>query len=235
MTVALDEAGALVEYRPDGTSVVLKAPPEAAHRHPRVSRLDLVVGPNGAGKSTLVRLVIQPSWPAAVFVNADEIARRRWGADAEAHAYDAAAIAAATRSRLIAHGRPLIAETVFSHPSKLDLVDEALAAGYYVALHAVLVPSSWPSGGWPTGCGAVATASRGEGAPALPAPVGTGGDRRGAGLLGCLLGQRRTRRPRPGGAVHRRPTGRPATVARLDAARAHPPLAGLRPGHEAVP
>jgi predicted ABC-type ATPase len=105
-----------------------------------VSRLDLVVGPNGAGKSTLVRLVIQPSWPAAVFVNADEIARRRWGADAEAHAYDAAAIAAATRSRLIARGRPLIAETVFSHPSKLDLVDEALAAGYYVALHAVLVP-----------------------------------------------------------------------------------------------
>ena len=30
VTVALDEAGALVEYRPDGTSVVLEAPPEAA-------------------------------------------------------------------------------------------------------------------------------------------------------------------------------------------------------------
>jgi predicted ABC-type ATPase len=105
-----------------------------------VSRLDLVVGPNGAGKSTLVRLVIQPSWPAAVFVNADEIARRRWGADAEVHAYEAATIAAATRSRLIARGRPLIAETVFSHPSKLELIDEALATGYFVALHVVMIP-----------------------------------------------------------------------------------------------
>ena len=105
-----------------------------------MSRLDLVVGPNGAGKSTLVRLVVQPAWPTAVFVNADEIARRRWGPDAEAHAYDSAAIAAATRSHLIARGEPLIAETVFSHPSKLELVDEAVAAGYHVALHALLVP-----------------------------------------------------------------------------------------------
>jgi hypothetical protein len=30
VTVALDEAGALVEYRPDGTSVVLEAPPGVA-------------------------------------------------------------------------------------------------------------------------------------------------------------------------------------------------------------
>jgi len=105
-----------------------------------VSRLDLVVGPNGAGKSTLIRLAIQPAWPAAVCVDADEIARRRWGADAGAHAYEAAGIAAATRSRLIARDRPLIAETVFSHPSKLELVDEALAAGYFVALHVLLVP-----------------------------------------------------------------------------------------------
>ncbi len=105
-----------------------------------MSRLDLVVGPNGAGKSTLVRLVIQPAWPSAVFVNADEIARRRWGADAEVHAYEAAAVAAATRSRLISLEQPLIAETVFSHPSKLELIDEAVAAGYFVALHAVLVP-----------------------------------------------------------------------------------------------
>lgn len=105
-----------------------------------MTRLDLVVGPNGAGKSTLIRLVLQPTWPTAVSVNADEIARHRWGAEAEVHAYEAAAIAAATRSRLIAWGRPLIAETVFSHPSKLELIDEALAAGYFVALHVVMIP-----------------------------------------------------------------------------------------------
>ena len=105
-----------------------------------MSRLDLVVGPNGAGKSTFVRLVVAPAWPAAVFVNADVIAAERWP-DAQAeHAYEAAAIAAATRSRLIQLGAPFIAETVFSHHAKLELVNEATAAGYYVALHVVMVP-----------------------------------------------------------------------------------------------
>jgi predicted ABC-type ATPase len=105
-----------------------------------VSRLDLVVGPNGAGKSTFVRLVIAPAWPAVAFVNADEIAAQRWPGHQERHAYDAAAVAATTRSRLISLRQPLIAETVFSHPSKLDLIDEASAAGYYVALHVLMVP-----------------------------------------------------------------------------------------------
>jgi predicted ABC-type ATPase len=102
-------------------------------------RLDLVVGPNGAGKSTFVRLTLAPLWPAATFVNADEIAAQRWPDD-PAHAYEAAAIAAATRTRLIELGRPLIAETVLSHPSKLELLDTAQVAGYYVALHVLMVP-----------------------------------------------------------------------------------------------
>jgi predicted ABC-type ATPase len=105
-----------------------------------LSRLDLVVGPNGAGKSTFIRLVIVPTWPAATIVNADEIAALRWPDDPSAHAYDAARIAAETRTRLIELGRPLIAETVFSHPSKLDLVRQASQAGYAVALHVLMVP-----------------------------------------------------------------------------------------------
>jgi predicted ABC-type ATPase len=105
-----------------------------------VSRLDLVVGPNGAGKSTFVRLAIAPSWKAATFVNADEIANQRWPDDPSSHAYEAARVAAATRARLIELGRPLIAETVFSHPSKLDLIRNASGAGYFVALHVLMVP-----------------------------------------------------------------------------------------------
>jgi predicted ABC-type ATPase len=105
-----------------------------------VSRLDLVVGPNGAGKSTFVRLAIAPIWTAATFVNADEIAARRWPDDPSSHAYEAAAIATATRARLIELGRPLIAETVCSHPSKLDLIRTASGAGYFVALHVLMVP-----------------------------------------------------------------------------------------------
>lgn len=103
-------------------------------------RLDLVVGPNGAGKSTFVRLTLAPSRPGVMFVNADLIAARRWPEDAEAHAYEAARIAAATRAELIERHQPLMAETVFSHPSKLDLLRQAAKAGYYTALHIVMVP-----------------------------------------------------------------------------------------------
>jgi len=105
-----------------------------------LSRLDLVVGPNGAGKSTFVARVISPSWPAAVFVNADEIARERWPESPAEHSYEAARIASRTRERLIELHRPFIAETVFSHPSKLELVESARAEGYYLALHVILVP-----------------------------------------------------------------------------------------------
>jgi predicted ABC-type ATPase len=105
-----------------------------------MNRLDLVVGPNGAGKSTFVEFSLAPLLPRSPFVNADEIARRRWPRDPAAHAYDAAAVAAETRAKLIDLGQPFIAETVFSHPSKLDLIDAAHAAGYTVVLHVLLVP-----------------------------------------------------------------------------------------------
>jgi predicted ABC-type ATPase len=106
-----------------------------------VSRLDLIVGPNGAGKSTFVRLVLAHALPPGTrFVNADEIAKIRWPGAAEEHAYDAAAIAADTRDRLIRTHQPFMAETVFSHPSKLDLIDQALGAGYTVKVHVIAVP-----------------------------------------------------------------------------------------------
>lgn len=106
-----------------------------------MSRLDLVVGPNGAGKSTFIELVLVPALPpGTAFVNADEIAKVRWPGSEQEHSYDAARLAALTRDRLIGAGRPLIAETVSSHPSKLDLIDQALVAGYYVKLHVIAVP-----------------------------------------------------------------------------------------------
>jgi predicted ABC-type ATPase len=104
-------------------------------------RLDLVVGPNGAGKSTFVELLLAPLRPGVTFVNADVIAAQRWPHDPVAHAYDAARIAAKTRDRLMAERMPFIAETVFSHPSKLDLMSRASSFGYVVELHVLLVPA----------------------------------------------------------------------------------------------
>jgi predicted ABC-type ATPase len=105
-----------------------------------MNRLDLVVGPNGAGKSTFVEFTLAPLLPKSAFVNADEIARQRWPADPAAHAYEAAQVAADTRTRLIELRRAFIAETVFSHPSKLELIDSAHAASYTVILHVLLIP-----------------------------------------------------------------------------------------------
>jgi predicted ABC-type ATPase len=103
-------------------------------------RLDLVVGPNGAGKSTFVELVLAPNRPKVTFVNADIIAAQRWPEDPAGRAYEAAQVAAKTRARLLEIREPFIAETVFSHPSKLDLLDAATAAGYTVEVQVLLVP-----------------------------------------------------------------------------------------------
>ncbi|BBY22580.1 zeta toxin family protein [Mycobacterium stomatepiae] len=105
-----------------------------------MNRLDLVVGPNGAGKSTFVELTLAPLLPTSAFVNADEIARQRWPDDPAAHSYEAAQVAADTRARLIELRRSFIAETVFSHPSKLELIDTAHTGAYTVVLHALLIP-----------------------------------------------------------------------------------------------
>ena len=105
-----------------------------------MKRLDLVVGPNGAGKSTFVELTLAPLLSGSAFVNADEIAKQRWPEDPASHSYQAARVAAETRARLIELGASFIAETVFSHPSKLELIGAARAADYTVVLHVLLIP-----------------------------------------------------------------------------------------------
>lgn len=105
-----------------------------------MKRVDLVVGPNGAGKSTFVDLTLAPLLPRSPLVNADEIAKQRWPDESIRHAYDAARIAEQTRAQLISLGESFIAETVFSHPSELELIDTAHAAGYTIVLHVVLIP-----------------------------------------------------------------------------------------------
>lgn len=104
-----------------------------------MKRLDLVVGSNGAGKSTFIELTLAPLLPGSAVVNADEIAKRRWPEDPAGHAYQAARIAAGTRAKLVELGESFIAETVFSHPSKLERLDFAHAERYTVILHAVMI------------------------------------------------------------------------------------------------
>jgi predicted ABC-type ATPase len=102
--------------------------------------LHLLAGPNGAGKSTFVARILQPVTHLP-FVNADEIAAERWPGEELAHAYQASRAAADQRRRMLARGESFITETVFSHHSKVALVTQAVALGYLVNLHVVLVPA----------------------------------------------------------------------------------------------
>lgn len=101
--------------------------------------LHLVAGPNGAGKSTFYEEILEPA-TGLVFINADRIAAKRWPGQELEHAYEASELAALQRERALKRHRSFATETVFSHPSKLDLLRAARKAGYRVTLHIILVP-----------------------------------------------------------------------------------------------
>lgn len=101
--------------------------------------LHLIAGPNGAGKSTLYDAVIFPITNLP-FINADDIARRRWLDQACEHAYEAAELANQERLQRIAQRQSFVTETVFSHESKIDLVRTATHNGYLTTLHIVMIP-----------------------------------------------------------------------------------------------
>jgi predicted ABC-type ATPase len=101
--------------------------------------LHVLAGPNGSGRSTFVREILRPVTHLP-FVNADELAAERWPGREEEHAYEASRETARRRDALLAERASFITETVFSHPSKVDLVRSGVAAGYLVALHVMLLP-----------------------------------------------------------------------------------------------
>lgn len=91
----------------------------------------VLAGPNGSGKSTLYSTRIAPSF-AGPFINADIIQRDELRDPSPEASYEAARIASSRRAEHLAQGRNFVTETVFSHPSKLELIDEARANGFTV-------------------------------------------------------------------------------------------------------
>ena len=91
----------------------------------------VLAGPNGAGKSTLYETRIAPSF-AGPFINADIIQRDELHDPSPAASYEAARIASSRRGDYLARGRDFVTETVFSHSSKLELIDAARSGGFTV-------------------------------------------------------------------------------------------------------
>ena len=95
-------------------------------------QLWLLVGGNGAGKTTFYRE--SAALRTLPFVNADPIARRLSPDAPELAIYDAARKADDLRRGYLAEGETFCAETVFSHPSKVDFVRDAKRHGFEVNL-----------------------------------------------------------------------------------------------------
>jgi predicted ABC-type ATPase len=101
----------------------------------------LFAGPNGSGKSTLQRFLARrfPDLGAVEFVNADEIAKALGGEDTPERAEQARLAADRRRAELMRAGTSFCSETVFSHESKIELVESAKQAGFEVHLFVVCV------------------------------------------------------------------------------------------------
>lgn len=101
----------------------------------------LIAGPNGAGKSTLYRYLIQPRYPQLPFVNAyvHEQAQLGHMRDGIQRSEAARAWADMQRETHLRDGRSFVSETVFSHPSKLDLIADAQTRGFDVVLYVVCI------------------------------------------------------------------------------------------------
>jgi len=93
--------------------------------------LVLLAGPNGAGKSTLYQTRVSPSF-AGPFINADLIQRDELRDASMQASYRAAAIASERRSKLLDARKSFATETVFSHPSKLNIIADAKARSYII-------------------------------------------------------------------------------------------------------
>jgi predicted ABC-type ATPase len=93
----------------------------------------MVAGPNGAGKTTLTKALRLRGIDLGEYINPDDIAEELQGSY-EARVARAQALADLRREACIAAGRSFSFETVMSHPSKIDTLERAKAAGFFVQL-----------------------------------------------------------------------------------------------------
>ncbi|MEQ1661182.1 MAG: zeta toxin family protein [Thiobacillus sp.] len=99
-------------------------------------RLIVVAGPNGAGKTSITEQLLRHEWMGGCeYVNPDYIARDEFGDWNAPDAVRKAAVRAEEmRERCVRKGRSLAFETVLSMPDKIDFIQRAKQAGFFVRL-----------------------------------------------------------------------------------------------------
>jgi predicted kinase len=120
------------------SEVVIDSTAVATRWSCRVPVVVLLVGPNGSGKSTLYEFIAKTHRDLP-FVNADNYEREHLGhvQNPSERSRVAREWAEGERRRLITEGISFIAETVFSHASKVDLIRTAKTQRFEVELHII--------------------------------------------------------------------------------------------------
>jgi predicted ABC-type ATPase len=103
---------------------------------PLKPRLIVVAGPNGAGKTSITEQLLRHEWMGGCeYVNPDYIARDEFGDWNAPDAVSKAAVRAEeVRERCVREGRSLAFETVLSMSDKIDFIQRAKLAGFFVRL-----------------------------------------------------------------------------------------------------
>lgn len=97
-------------------------------------KLIVLAGPNGSGKTTFTQQVLRHDWSeGCVFINPDEIARNDFGDWNSPEAVMKAVVRAQElRDECLRARKSLLIETVFSAPDKLDFIQQAKEADFFI-------------------------------------------------------------------------------------------------------
>ncbi len=98
--------------------------------------LVVIAGPNGSGKTTITEKLLKHSWlKNMVYINPDIIAQEKFGGWNNQESFiKAANYAQDLRQNCIKNKQNLVFETVFSTDGKVEFVQQAIQAGYFVRL-----------------------------------------------------------------------------------------------------
>lgn len=99
-------------------------------------KLIVIAGPNGSGKTSVTTQILKHEWvEACVYINPDNIAQEQFGDwNSPEAVLKAAQFATEQRKNCLKNKESFIFETVFSAIDKVDFLQEAKEAGFFIRL-----------------------------------------------------------------------------------------------------
>lgn len=105
--------------------------------------LIVVAGPNGSGKTSVTSKILQHKWlEDSVYINPDIVAQERFGDwNSKEAIMKAVKYCENWREKCLSERKSLIFETVLSADDKVDYIERAIEAGFFVRLFFVCTES----------------------------------------------------------------------------------------------